>query len=59
MSVYIKAIHSPIRVESLRSACVKIVKFAGISFIFFVPLCDCRCAAPIPKFEASQLALNG
>ena len=48
-----------ISVESLSSACVNSLDFAEIRFIWFVPLCDCHNAAPIPKLEASHMAQNG
>ena len=50
------AVHSLIRVENPSSACVNKREFADIRFILFVPLCDCSNAAPMPKFEASQIA---
>ena len=56
VSVYIIAVHSLIRVESLSSACVNNREFADIRFILFVPLCDYNNAAPMPKFEASHIA---
>ena len=50
------AVHSLIRVESRNSACVNRREFADIRLILFVPLWDCKNAAPMPKFEASYLA---
>ena len=46
--MYIIAVHSLISVESLSSACVNSLEIAEISFILFVPLCDCNKAAPMP-----------
>ena len=56
--VYIIAVHSLISVENLSSACLNSLEIAEIRFILFVPLCDCNNAAPMPKFEASHIALN-
>ena len=47
--------HSLIRVESLSSDCVTRRDFADTRFILFVPLCDCKSAAPIPKLEVSHI----
>ena len=57
--MYIIAVHSLMRVESRSSACVNKREFADIRFILLVPLCDCSNVAPMPKFEASHIALNG
>ena len=38
VSVYVIAVHSLIRVDSLSSACVNSLDFAGMRFILFVPL---------------------
>ena len=59
MRVYIIAVNFLMSVESLSSACVNSLDFAEIRFIWFVPLCDCNDAAPIPKLEASHKAQNG
>ena len=56
MTVYVIAVSYFISVESLSSACVKNLAFADIRFILIVPLCDCKSAAPIPKFEGSHMA---
>ena len=56
MRVYTLILHSPISVESLKSACVNSLDFAEIRFVLFVPLCDCKNAAPMQKFEASRIA---
>ena len=56
VSVYIMAVHSFIRVESLSSACVNSLEFAETRFILFVPLWDCNNAVPMPKLEASHIA---
>ena len=50
------AVHSLISVENLNSVCVKSFEFAEIRFFLFLPLCDCRSAAPITKLEASHKA---
>ena len=51
--------HSLIRIESRRSACVNKREFVDMSFILFVPLCDCNNAALMPNFEASHIAKKG
>ena len=56
VSVYIIAVHSLIRVEGRSSAWLKRREIADIRFILLVPLWDCNNAAPMPKFEASQIA---
>ena len=38
VSVYIMAVHSLIRVESLSSACMNSLEFAEMRFFLFVPL---------------------
>ena len=38
VSVYVMALHSLIRVESLSSACVNSLEFAEMRFNLFVPL---------------------
>ena len=48
--------HSLMRVESRSLACLNKREFADMKFILFDPLCDCKNAAPMPKFEASHLA---
>ena len=58
MRVYIIAVHSLISVESLSLTCVNSLELAKIKFILFVPLGDCNNSAPMPKFEASHIALN-
>ena len=54
--MYIRAVHSLMRVESRSSACVNKQEFADIRFVLFVPLCHCSNAAPMPMFEASHIA---
>ena len=54
--VYIIAVHSLISEESLSSARVNSLEFAEISFVFFVPQCDCNNVAPLPILEASHIA---
>ena len=56
VSVYIMTLHSLIRVESLNSAGVNSLEFAEMRIILFVPLWDCKNAAPMPKFEALHIA---
>ena len=56
LSVYIMAVHSLMRVESLSSTCVNSLEFAEMRFILFVPFRDYNNAAPMPKFEASHMA---
>ena len=53
--MYIIAVHSLIRVESRNSACVNRREFADIRFILFVPLWDCKSAAPLPNIEHRTL----
>ena len=55
LSVYILAVHSLMKVESVSFACVKSLEHAGIRFILFVFLCNCKIAAPIPKLESSHI----
>ena len=50
------AVFSLIRLESLSFDCVKNLEIVDMRFNLFVPLCDCRSAAPIPKLEASHIA---
>ena len=47
------------RIESRSSACVNKREIADMRLILFDRLCDCNNAAPMPKFEASQIAKNG
>ena len=54
MRVCILAVNSLVSVES--SACVKSLEITDIRFILLVPLCDCKSAAPFPKFETSHMA---
>ena len=54
--VYMIAVQSLIRVESLSSTCVNRREFADMRFILFVSLRDCSNAALMLKFEASQIA---
>ena len=56
VSLYIIAVHSLIRVESLGSACVNSLEFAEMRFILFVPLRDCNNAVPMSKLKASHIA---
>ena len=42
VNVYMMAVHSLINVESLSSACVRSLEFAGFRFILLVPWCDCK-----------------
>ena len=56
VSVFIMAVHSLIRVESLSSACGNSLEFAEMRLILFVLLWDCNNAAPRPKFEAWHIA---
>ena len=56
VSVYIMAVHSLIRVESLSSASVNSLEFAEMRFFLFVPLWDCNNAASVLKIEASHMA---
>ena len=56
VKVWIIAVHSLIKLESRSSACVNRREFADKRFILFVPLWDCKNAAPLPKFEASHIA---
>ena len=55
-NVYILVVHSLKRIESLTSACVKILNFGDIGFSLFVLLCDYKNAAPIPKLKALHIA---
>ena len=50
------AVHSLMRVDSYSSACVNKREFADMRFILIVPLCDCKNAASMTKFEASHIA---
>ena len=38
VKVYLLAVHSLIKLESLSSACVKSLEFAEMTFVLFVPL---------------------
>ena len=42
-------------VEGLSTSCVRF-EIADMRFFLFVPLCDCRSAAPISKMEALHIA---
>ena len=55
MSVHFIALLSHISLENLSSACVKGLEFVDMRFFLFVPLCDCKSAAPIPKFDAAHM----
>ena len=54
VKVYIMAVHSLIRIESLSPACKKCLEFADFRFNFLVPWSDCKRAATIPKLELSD-----